>query len=215
MEPGKTTDAQQRPGIILFILVLFIPVFLGLGCKETKLVEKWEDQAYDALPLKTVLVLGLFTSQEHRKTWEDGLASALTSGGTKGIPGHTLMPDPKDYDEQDEIKAAVKSLGADGVIVATLRGVTKENKHIPSRVTYVRSPSVLYDYYGASYDQVYHPGYTVSDTIVRLKIALFSVDTQKMVWEGTTKSVNPSSDTSITRDTSRVVIKEMKRAGLL
>ncbi len=73
----------------------------------------------------------------------------------------------------------------------------------------------LYDYYGVSYQEVYTPGYTVTDTIVKLDIVVFSVKTEQMIWSGATRSVNTATGGEITDEAGALVIKDMKKAGLL
>lgn len=209
----KTKTGYIRLAGIFF---LFLIMMVFQSCSSTRLVDSWQSDDGQPEALKRVLVLGVFKEEFKRRIYEDSLVSALESQGAAGVAGYTLMPDPKDYDEKEEIRAAVKKSGADGVMITTFKGKKKQERTIPPSVEYLSGPRHrLYDYYGASYRTVYHPGYTVTDTIVLLETAVFSVSTEKMVWAGATESVNPSSGEKISDEAGKILTKEMKKKGLL
>jgi len=79
-------------------------------------------------------------------------------------------------------------------------------------------PTMGYGYYGyyrSSYQAVYQPGYTVTDTIVSLEIRLYAAATEKMVWAGTTESLNPGSIDKIIKETADVIGSDMREHGLI
>lgn len=206
---GKRTMAALVWGLLFMTFA---------GCSSSNLVQSWQDPSFDAGPLNRFLVLGMFNPDVNRRIYEDGFVGALEAQGAAGVAGYTLMPEQTDYDEKEEIRDAVKNSGADGVMLATLLGVETEERYVPPKVEYVptRHHSYrLYDYYRSSYEAVYHPGYTVTDKVVRLEIVVFSTTSEKMVWSGVTRSVNLSSGEAITKETATLVIRDMKKAGLL
>jgi hypothetical protein len=73
----------------------------------------------------------------------------------------------------------------------------------------------MYGYYGMSHTTVYTPGYTVTDTIVRLDTKLFAVSTEKMIWAGKTESFNPSSAQTVISELATVVTSDMKKSGMI
>lgn len=189
-----------------------------MGCaSSTQLVESWQEPAFNDKPLKKILVLGVFNEDEIRRMYENKVVNAI--GKDSAIAGYTLMPEVKDYDEKEEIIAAVKKSNADAVMIATMVGFEqKENYRAPEVVGYVPSLGLghgVYDYYAVSYERVYDRGHTVKNTTVKLEATVFSAKTKKMVWAGSTKSVNLESRGKLVDDVAGLIVADMKKAELL
>lgn len=201
-------------------LYLLLTILAGglTGCSSTKLIDSWSDPAFNKAPLKNILVLGVMENDVQRRIYEDLFVKRITAGDVTGIPGYALMPQLEDYDDQEEIRNAVRNAHADGVILARLVAVEKEERYVPP--TYDFAPSFgygygLYDYYGMSYHTVYTPGYTTVDTIVKLETTVFSTVTEKMIWAGVTRSFNPSSTKNVVNENADLIVADMKKSGLM
>lgn len=193
-------------------------IWLAIGCATTRITDSRHDPLFRHGPFKGILVLGALSPEVDRRVYEDGLVQALVDQGGRGFKGYTLMPDASDYDDEEKIGAAMKQAGADAVMIATLAGVEEKERSIPQRVRY--RPFILcrhggYECCGLFREPGHGPEYTVTDTIVRLDIAVFSAATEKMVWSGTTKSVNPGSGERLTREAAGLIVEDLKQAGLL
>lgn len=200
------------------LLILIFGIFTLGGCSSSKLVQSWHEPAFQDKPLGKILVLGVFKNDLDRRLYEDSVVMALEKGKHQAVTGYSLMPNPSDYDEKEEIIAAVQKTNADAVLIATLKGVGKEEKYIPPRVSYEPMMGFghgMYDYYAVSYNRVVTPGYTVTNTVVRLEVTVFSVKTKKMVWAGATRSVNPDSRKRLVKETTGLIVGDMKKAGFL
>ncbi len=199
--------------------VLVLGSFLVMiGCASTQLVESWQEPVFEGKPLGKILVLGVFDEDKYRHLYEDGVVTAIENRGGAAISGHTLMPDVGDYDEKEEIMAAVAKANADAVMIATLVGFEQKENYRAPQVAYVPSMGLgrgVYDYYAVSYDRVYDHGHTVVETTVKLEITVFSAKTKKMVWAGATKSVNPKSGGKLVNEVSGLIVDDMKKAGFL
>lgn len=208
---------QIKNSAALQITLLSVLLILT-GCTSTKLVGSWNETDFTARPFTKVLVLGIMKSDMQRRMYEDEFVQKLTETGVEGIAGYTLMPDREDYDNQEEIRAAVSKTGADAALLATLIGVEKQERYVPPRVDYAPSYGYgrgFYDYYGMSHRAVYSPGYTTIDTVVKLETTVFATTSEKMVWAGATESFNPSSAEKVIRENAAIIITNMKKAELL
>lgn len=199
---------------------ILLLVCLGVvsGCSSTKLVDSWSDPKSVEKPLERILILGIMRDDMQRRVYEDVFVKRLSKSGVVGIAGYTVMPNRDDYDEKDEIKAAVKKTQVDAALIARLVAVEKEEQYVPP--TYRHTPSLgygygLYDYYGMSYQMAYEPGYTVTNTIVRLETTVFATTTEKMIWAGATRSSNPSSTKSLVNSNADLIVADMKKSGLM
>lgn len=201
------------------LVTLLAIFFLSLtACSSTSLVNRWNDPEFKGPPLKKILVIGIIKDDIKRRSFEQEFTSLISGQGLEGVASYTLLPDLQSADQKEEILAVVDKVGADGVMVVTLQGVSKEERDVPPSVDYV--PTVgfgygMYSYYGMSHAAVYRPGYTVIDTVVRLDIKLFDVSTEKMIWAGKTESFNASSPKTIVSELEKLVIGDMKKSGIV
>jgi hypothetical protein len=189
------------------------------GCvSSTKLVTSWSEPDYTGEPFQRVLVVAHISDELQRRSYEQHFVQQISNERITGIAGHSLMPNTGDFDEESELRAAVRESGADAVLLAKLVGVEQKERYVPPRMDYVPSYGYgygFYDYYGMSYRSVYRPGYTTVDTVVRLETTVFATDTEKMVWAGATESFNPSSAQKVITENADLIIASMKKARLL
>ncbi len=198
-----------------FVLVLCS--FTVMGCvSSTQLVESWQEPAFNDKPLEKILVLGVFNEDDIRRMYENKVVNAI--GKDSAIAGYTLMPNVDDYDEKEEIIAAVKKSNADAVMIATMVGFEQKENYRAPEAGYVPTLGIgrgVYDYYAVSYERVVVEGHTVKNTTVKLETTVFSAKTRGMVWAGATKSVNLESRGKLVDDVAGLIVVDMKKAGLL
>ncbi len=221
----KYFHPQNQMDIIMrlnFMLLFTVMTLFGLsvftGCSSTKLVDSWSDPGQAKKPVKKILVLAVMHNDTQRRMYESGFAKRISKDDVIGVAGYTIMPNKEDYDDEKEIKAAVQQTGVDAALIARLVAIDKETTYVPPSVSYQPSFGYhrgLYDYYGSSYRTMYTPGYTTTDTIVRLETTVFSTETEKMIWAGSTRSFNPSSAKSLINKNADLIVADMKKAGLM
>ncbi len=209
---------------ILFLSITITFSFLLSACSSTSLVNRWSDPEYKGPALQKILVIGIIKDDIKRRSFEEEFSSLITGNGRTGIASYTLLPDLKSADQKEEILAVVDKVGADGVMIVTLQGVSKEQRDVPPSVDYYPAPGMgmgmgmgygMYGYYGMSHTAVYRPGYTVTDTVVRLDTKLFAVSSEKMIWAGKTESFNPSSAQTVVSELAKLLINDMKKSGMV
>ena len=208
-----------------FLVALLLAMILGLSAcsSKTSLYERWHDEEYFGSKLQKVLVLGLFKDDIQRRLFESEFVKQVDASGKRAVAGYTLMPNNDDFDSKKDILAAVKKIGADSVLITSFKGVIEKAREIPPRVDYRPRMGASYGrhgygfggYYGATYEAVYRPGYTTTDTIVQLETRVYSVKTEKLVWAGKTKSVNAASAQEIIKDLVSLITDDMKKHGLI
>ena len=201
-----------------FYSILIMLSFLLAGCSSTSLVNRWNDPEFKGPPLQKILVIGIIKDDIKRRSFEQEFSKLISGTGLTGIASYTLLPDLKSADEKSEVLAVVEKVGADGVMVVTLQGVSKEERDVPPSVNYAPTMgrgNSMYSYYGMRHTTVYNPGYTVTDTVVRMDTKLFAVSTEKMIWAGKTESFNASSSAAIVSELEKLVISDMKKSGVV
>lgn len=198
--------------------ILTLSFLLLSACSSTNLVTSWSEPEYSGEPLKKLLVIAVMKNELQRNVYEDQFVQNLQDNDVTGIAAYRVIQG-KDtgYNEKD-IREAVRKTGADAAIIARLTAIKKQERYVPP--TYDYEPAFgygrgFYGYYGMSERYVSTPGYTTTDTIVELETTVFSAATEKMIWAGSTRSTNPSSATSVVNKNASLIIKDMKKAGLL
>lgn len=205
---------------VLRYSILFVLVFSLLAGCSTTLVGSWSDPSQELAPIKSILILGVMNTEMDRRMYEDLFVKNMGKSGVTGIAGYTVMPNQEDYDEGDDIRAAVQKTGADAALIARLVSVEEETVVVPATTSVSYQPSYgynrgMYDYYGSSYRTTYTPGYTKTNTVVNLETTVFSTETENMIWAGSTRSFNPGSAKAIINANVDLIMKDMKKAGLL
>jgi len=202
-----------------FYSILIALSFLLVSCSSTSLVDRWNDPEYKGPALQKILVIGIIKDDIKRRSFEQEFSDLMTGNGLVGVASYTLLPDLESADEKSEVLAAVNKVGADGVLVVTLQGVSKEKRDVPPSVDYIPTAGFgyggMYGYYGMRHTAVYRPGYTVTDTVVRMDVKMFAVDSEKMIWAGKSESFNASSSKAIVSELEKLVISDMKKSGII
>ena len=204
-------------------LILSIVVGLSACATETTLYERWHDAQYSGPMLQKVLVLGVFKDDIRRRAFESTFVKEVNAENKHAIAGYTLMPNAEDLTSKEKILAIVKKVGADAVLITSYKGSVEKKREVAPRVDYVPRRGMGYGsygygyrgYYGSTYQAVYRPGYTVTDTVVQLETRVFSVADEKLVWAGKSKTVNASSSEKVVQDLVKLVIKDMKESLLI
>ncbi len=207
------------PAALARLLLLSAIIALTLaGCSSTKITEKWRAEQIDEPRAKRILLLSLIKDPVTRAYFEDHFVAEAKNRGVEVIPSHQLAPNATDMDEEAEVRRLVTESGADGVLVAQLKGVEKAYKHVPSRLDWFPDSyyySGFYDYYYRSYRGIYRPGYIGSDDYFKMQFRYFSPRTEKMLWAGNVETKNPRSLTGTIQQIADEVIDALKGSGLI
>jgi len=216
----KNKQPKNRQPYFLLLTLLSAMLFLLNGCSSTLLVENWSDKNYSGPPMKKILIIGVINNEKHRRSFENEFTSLLTTDKRTGIASHTLLPDLKKSGNKEKVLATVKEVGADAVMIVTSHGVVDQQRVTAPSVDYVPNAGMgyssgMYGYYNTSHSVIFSPGHTVTDTILRVDIKLFSVATEKVIWSGKTESLNPKSAKKLIAEFERLVVRDMRKGGFI
>ena len=174
----RKTDVKNsiRLGPILCLLL----VMLTASCSPIKNLEVWKDEAYTKQP-KKILLLVLTRRENIRRQSENVLSNHLAKKGVVAIAGHKVLPNPGETPDREVIKAKVRELGVDSVLVAHSIGQKEITNHQYGGV--VLGGVAVYDgegWYGYGYGYSYNREYDSDLFIISTK--LYDVDGKKPVW---------------------------------
>jgi hypothetical protein len=185
------------------LLPVSLLVFMFACGPSTKLERSWADPSFNAKttqPFTKILVVAPLKDATSQRIAEDKIAKELKEG--VGVPSYTYLP-PEESD-QKLVDAKLIKDGFDGVIVMHLKQVEKSTSYTPGT------------YYGGWYGyRNYTPGYYSQDQTFMVETNFYSLKENKMLWSGTTSSLNP---TSFERTIDQIIytIKfELQKKGFL
>ncbi len=165
------------PAIVMALLVACGP--------STKLSKSWMDPSVTPAtwkPFEKVLVLGLIKDDVTRRIVEDKLAAQFPG---RSMQSYKYLSATDTVDSQVEEKLLKD--GFDGVVYMRLANVEQSTSYVPG-TTY----GGFYGYRGYGYGMHGTQGYYQEDKTYNVETNIYSVQPAKLLWSGTTSSVNPS-----------------------
>ena len=170
---------------------------------STKIEKTWSDPSLNPAtvkPFKKVLVVAQFNEESTRRIAEDKLVAHLPSG--TGVQSYSYLK--PDDNEKGKVEARLKSDGFDGIIVMSLTNVDKSTNYVPGTA------------YGGWYGYRYgSPGYYTEDKTYLVETNIYSLEAGKLMWSGTTSSLNPSKVDKTIEDILNVVKAELTKQGFV
>lgn len=187
-------------------LAVVLGTLILAGCASTTLQSTWRDPTFTGGPFKRVFVVGLSARDgTARRVLEDVLVAKLKAGGVDAIPGWQFLSDaPMD---EAAFAAAVAKTGADAMLMVRLLGVETQTTVWPPM-----GPRI--GWYGAYSGWYAYPDVTQTQTAV-IETTLFDTKTRRVVWSGTSETLNP---TSVQKDApafADVILGALRKDGVL
>jgi hypothetical protein len=203
---------------ITSVLLISAMALLAVGCGSTKLVNVWQDPAFEQRPMDKVLVVGMQQDNMRRRLWEDAFVETIKQRDEPiaAVPSYTLFPD--NIPDTVAVKEQVQNRGFDGVLVVT--GIAKEEYLQKYPGYYAEQPVTRYspwwNAYYTHYETVYYPGYIERETAVRVAADLLSTNGDgRLVWSGVSETVDPASRQQVKSSVSDVMVEDLAEANLI
>lgn len=194
---------------------------LGLlvSCTSTEIVSSWKDPetTISANRIDRILFIALVKNETYRRVVEDKLVS-LSKG--KGVASYNFVTGSNlGKTDKAVITERLKADGTDLIVIMRLLDVKDETRYVPgsSMGGYVgmRGYGGYWGGYGYAAPMYYTPGYYTTDKKFLVETNVYSVEPDKLVWSGTTSSMNPSKIDTTTAEIADAVIEKMKKEGFL
>jgi hypothetical protein len=181
-------------------------LMIAAGCAPTTQLEtSWKDPAAKPLAFTKVAVVVLNSSPAERRAEEEELVAQIKKA--TAVASYTFVSDEELTDSQ-KVKSKIIQGGFDGAVVLRLIDSKKQASYVPG------SSSYWYD--GAGYTAYsYNPGYYVTDTIIRAEVSVYSVPDGKLLWAGSSTTVNPENARKLAMQVSQAAAAELRKVGLL
>jgi hypothetical protein len=164
---------------------------------------------------KKVAAVYITADEGLRRGVETTLAAELTRLGAVGVPAYSIIPAEENKD-QARAKARLAQAGAAGIV--TMRLVGRDQETTASSAGYYVPPSYASawsGYWGYGWGGVYDAGYLKTETILHVETLVFSLEQDKLVWAGQSRSADPAGVPQLVRELVGKVAAEVRKAGLV
>jgi hypothetical protein len=195
-------------------LCTLIAGFMVSCSPSTQVLKSWKDPEASVSPTDTgkVFVIAMVKDETSRRTVEDELVKRLKAG--RGVASYTVMPaEVLKKEDPKALEYELKSGGYSYVTLMRLSNVENEVSYVPGTTT------GFYGGYGAYYGYSSHyyssPGYYQVDKNYTVETIVYSINPEKLVWGGTTSTINPSNLKKTINDIADIVTAQMKKDGFI
>ena len=195
------------------ILLLLVIGTIASCSPATKIEKSWMEPGatVSASPQNNTLVIAMVKDETSRRVIEDELIKRLKS---PAVASYTLLNAEMIKVASDEDLNRVVSNGKfTHILLMRLADVEKETSYVQGTTTSYYGGYGRYYGYGAGMYST--PGYYTTDKNYFIETTIYSVNPNKLLWTGTTKTVNPDKVNSTVNQIADVVVARMKTDGFL
>jgi hypothetical protein len=195
------------------ILSIFVTAGLFSCGPSTQIVKSWSDPAavVQKDPLNKILIIALVKDEASRRVIEDQMAKRIQS--TSVVSYSFLVPEILTKANEAYLTQKLKEGNYTHVLLMRLGNVETETSYVPGTTSVYYGGYGRYYGYGASYYS--NPGYYTTDKNYFVETTVFSVNPDKLLWTGTTKTINPKNVEKTVNEIADVVAAKMKSDGFL
>jgi hypothetical protein len=188
---------------IKMIVLISLAGFLFACSPATRLEKSWADPSLTPETIKTfdkVLVVIPLNDATSQRIAEDKMVALLQN--VEAVQSYIYLTD--DDTDQNLVEQKMKDDGFDGAILMRLKDVEKETTYQPGTS------------YGGWYGHRYYtPGYYSENTTFMVETNLYSLESGKLLWSGTTSTLNPSKLDKTIDDIFATLRYEWQKKGLI
>lgn len=199
----------MKSNLFLWLIAAFVLASCG---PSTQIEKSWVDPEVqqNPKPFTKTLFIALLKDESTRRITEDKLVAMSRS---KGVQSYTYFTDADLKMTDEELTKKIKADGFDGVVVMSLSDVDKSQTYVPgSSPGYYGTWSGYYRYAAPYYSD---PGYYRTDKTYYIETSIYSLVRGKLVWTGTTSTVNPTNVEKMIDEIATVIKDKMRQQGLL
>lgn len=211
--PHVKRNAQRL--LVFTPAMVLVAGLLGGGCAaSSQMTNQWHDASLTPGSVHNILVVAIRKDPVRRRVWEDAYVGELAARGIAATASYRRF-EAASPDTQQVIDL-VRKESFDAVLTSARLPDEETTRYVPGMVRPERIRA--YDYYGRfhnSWVSVQDPGYTETDTIMRMQTDLWSAATKggRLVWSGTLRTLESSGPSTAQQAVSRHIMPELQKQG--
>ncbi|ULQ54084.1 hypothetical protein [Flavihumibacter fluvii] len=192
--------------------LLMISAIVSCG-PSTEIVKSWRDPGATVTPSakSKTLIIAMVKDEAARRVIEDNLAKRLKSPSVASYSA--LTAEMLKSAKEDELTKLLSEGGFTHILMVRLADIEKETSYVPGTSTGYYGGYGRYYGYGAGYYS--SPGYYQTDKNYFVETTVYSINPDKLLWTGTTKTVNPDKIEKTINEIADVVTEKMKKDGFI
>lgn len=203
------------------VISLLLISYLFSSCGSlTYINDYWQKPDYKGRKYSKILVWVLAKeSSFSRRVIEDKIVSDLKSAGVTAAPCYDKFSSDilGDKNENEESQSAneqklmniVKSNGADGVLILSVKDIKKYKSYSPGYYGYPLS-----GYSIMAYESAFGPGYSINSDVF-FESGLIDLNINQLVYSVMSETVNPSSVKDFAESFSKKIVGVMVEQGVI
>jgi len=184
------------------------------GCSpSTKIVKSWQEPnaTLQANATNKILVIAMVKDETSRRVIEDELVKRMNKNA---VASYTFVtPDMLKEASGEKLSDKLSQDKYNYVVLIRLADIEKETSYVPGTTTGYYGGYGRYYGYGAGMYST--PGYYTTDKNYFIETTVYSVDPDKLLWTGTTKTVKPDKIKKAVNEIADVVSDKMRKDGFL
>jgi len=196
------------------LIVALLVIGTLFSCSpSTKLEKSWVEPGAKVVPSpdNKVMIIALVKDETSRRVIEDHLAKRIKGAS---VPSYRFLTTEMIKAASEEaLNNLITQEKCTHVLLMRLADIEKETNYVPGTTTgYYGGYGRYYGYGAAMYST---PGYYTTDKNYLIETMVYSVNPNKLLWAGTTKTVNPDKVNKAVDDIADVIVTKMKEDGFL
>ncbi len=202
---------------VTLVLAVGLLVSSVISCGPVKYVKTWKNP--EAQPIrwegKKVAVFAMTRLKATREGAEQALARELTRRGALGVPGFSIIP-PAAEKDKELAKRILTDAGIAGAVIMQVVDI-KDDIFASGGDLYLVGSSYMdfWGYWGTGWNVAYTQGAVWTKTTLVVETLVYSVDQDKLLWAGTSKTTDPQEVDKVVRQLVDAAAQEVRKAGLL
>lgn len=197
------------------LLLVTLIAFSILSCSpSTEIVKSWQEPGAELKlndSANKILVISMVKDEGSRRVIEDEVVKRIK--GNAAVPSYTLLnPDVLKEASGDKLNEILHQNNFTHVLLMRLADIEKETSYVPGTTSFYGGYGRYYAYGAGMYSS---PGYYTTDKNYFIETTVYSVEPDKLLWTGTTKSVNPTKIEKTVNDIADVLSDKMRKDKFL
>jgi len=205
--------------------LFFLAVLPLCACSNTSFESTWHDPSAALVDLhhKTAAAFLISGNDTVRRDFESNLATQLTTRGIETLPGYEVLPKTA-VTNRDVVLRKLRDTDVNAAIFMRIVDRHQEISFVPVDTWY---GGPYHDPFLSRYGRFYGPGfaggwppyydsgYFQTDTVVSVDTRVYSVPDSKLLWEGLSRTMNPSKVKGFVEDLVSQAVKKLKDTGMI
>jgi hypothetical protein len=193
---------------IKFLIPISLIGFMFACGPSTKLEKSWADPSFNSTtkPFTKVLIIAPLKDAASQRSAEDKIAKQLKQG--VGVQSYSYLSAADT--NKNVVDAKLIKDGFDGIITMQLKEVEKSTSYVQGS-----SYGGYHGYRGYYGYGSYSPGYYEENKTFMVETNLYSIRENKLLWSGTTSSLNPTSFEKTMDQIIYTIKYELQKKGMV